>query len=143
MSIKIFKNQSTNTLVGQSNNDGLIIPKNRRGNFAVVTQAYIASTSTNTWHSNVQIYATNTSGLNVVDGSQGYGVKIYTGSLHPTERLWDDLPYGNKLRINNIGTSGDSDNTYRSLWIYTDIPSNSELGIYPFEIVIKSVEHPV
>lgn len=143
MSIKLLKDESISNIVGTSSADSLIIPKNRKSNFATVKLAYISNTSTNTWHSNISIYATSTSAIDVTNGSNGYGVKLYSGSLEPSNEFWDNLNYNNKVRINNIGTDGTADNNYYPLYIYTDVPSNSEIGIHRFQIVINSMEHSI
>ncbi len=143
MSLAIYKTEGTDYPVGTDQASSFVIGKNRRGNFTLTHKLYIASTSANTWHSNILIQTTTTSAINILDGSQGYGIKVYSGVLEPSNRTWDNIAYGNNVRINNIGTSGTADNTYRPLWVYTDVPSNTELGIYPFDILITSIEHPI
>lgn len=143
MSLNIFKTNDTSYAVGTDQESSFVIARNRKSNYPLVKKLYLASTSTNTWHSNIRVYGTTTSSLNVIDGSEGYGLKLYYGSLEPSTRLWDQISYGNTAMINNVGTSGTADNNMYPLWVCMYVPSNSELGLYPFDLVITSVEHPV
>lgn len=143
MSLKLYQAQSTNYLIGTSQSDSLIQGHNRRGNFPTIQEVYIQSTSTSEWYSNIEIYTTSTSGDDYYSGAAGFGVKLYYGVLQPSYKVWDQIPFGNREYISNIGTNGDPDLSYKSLWIYSHTPTNAEEGLYNFNIVIKSAQHPV
>lgn len=143
MSINVYKIEDTSYVVGTDQESSFVIAKNRKSNFSLVKKLYISSTSTDTWHSNITIFGSSTGAVNVVDGSQDFGLKLYYGSLEPSDKLWNNISYGNTARINNLGTSGSPDNSFYPLWLYIYSPSSVDLGIYPFDLIINSVEHPV
>jgi hypothetical protein len=93
---------------------------------------YIKNDNTSLWYSNIEILP-----VDLVDASPygdvsydetGWGVKLNEGGTEPTPSEWNDIDWGKKLPIEDIGSSlGADTTTYFPFWYLVTCPPNTDV----------------
>lgn len=91
---------------------------------------YIRNSNTARWYENITIKAVDTSGTDMVDGSQeGFSWKLIQKDIPPTDIEWDEVSSGNTLQLDtDLGNSAFADIiTYIPVWIRVQIPRGQNI----------------
>lgn len=141
--LQIYKDDSTDYPVGNTDEEALIVGKNKKGLFRTIKKVYLGHDDNTKWYSDIRIYCTSQGSMDLINGQDGYSVKLYSGTLTPSDYLWERIHPGNQVVISQIGESGNPDLNFKPLYITFESPSDAYTGIYDFEIVIEALERAV
>lgn len=91
---------------------------------------YLRNDSVETYYTDIVVETIDTSGENIVDGSENkFWWKLFEGDINPPQESWDLIEPGNSINISvNLGNSllGDIV-TFISIWVQVSVPRGLDI----------------
>ncbi len=138
--LKLYTAQEVDSYLDNTDARALVSGHNRRLLSPDIRQLFLRNDDAGKWHSDIVIRPVSV-GPDVTSGANGFGVKLYWGSLEPTERIWSSISWGNEIRIPSIGKVGEADQAYKPLWIRVAVAPVVDIGLYEATLEMDYVEH--
>lgn len=79
---------------------------------------YLRNDSALHTYAGITIVPNDSSGLSLVDGTEGFSWKLRAGNDRPVEAEWDSIADGNTINMSDINDS----NTYLPFWVRIEVP---------------------
>jgi hypothetical protein len=97
-------------------------------------QLYIRNNNSALWYSNIIISSYDATRTPTKDDSDyestGWGIKLSEGSEEPTEGVWENLLWNNRIEMDDIGSSASGDSTtYYPFWRLITCPPHTNIQI--------------
>lgn len=91
---------------------------------------YLNNDDANLWYSNIEVLPVDLVGASpygdVSYEETGWGIKLSFGSSEPTAAEWNNITWGRKISLSNIGSAGTPDtSTYYPFWYLVSCPPNT------------------
>ena len=84
---------------------------------------YVRNDDATKTYTNVAVSIIPSPVIDIVNGDDGYGIKLKVGSAQPTEQEWDSILLGNTISINggNVGSTA----IFHPFWVRIEIPAGA------------------
>jgi len=79
---------------------------------------YVRNDSIVHTYAGITLVPVDSSGLSLIDGTEGFSWKLKAGNDRPLEAEWDTILDGNTITLSNINDS----NTYLPFWVRIEVP---------------------
>ncbi len=98
------------------------------------TQVYIRNDDTDLWFSNIIIRPIDLVDANpygdIIFTETGWGIKLSAGDDEPTQGEWEDIEWGEKIDMPDIGSDSLADTTtYYPFWYLITCPPNTNAQV--------------
>ncbi len=90
---------------------------------AVIERLYYLANENNTSFTSVTLQPIASVANDIVNGEDGYSVKLKAGSAQPTAQEWDTIEEGNEVAMANIP----NDQTFLPFWIRVEVPRGASV----------------
>jgi hypothetical protein len=140
--IKIYREPNISSVADLTDANALVSGHNRRRFLPEIRKLYLRNDNVLTWASNLVLQATST-GLDIVNGTNGFGFKFSYGDLEPTDRVWQNTGYNAPILLNNIGTAMAPDTSFKPFWMRIEVSPYVDVSIYEARLLVSYVEHSI
>lgn len=140
--IRIYTSQDVGQFLDQTTARTLVSSHNRRAFVPDIQKLYYRNDDPLKWMSNIKIQATSSS-IDIVSGTNGFGVKFFQGDQEPSDRVWDKLNYNQPIQVNNLGTSAAPDTSFYPFWVRVEVSPITDVKLYQASFLSSYVEHAV
>lgn len=127
MSLNIYSNADSSTFfsVDGAFTNPIIYSLDGITGGTLVQQYYLRNDDDTKYYTSITISPYVESGDDITDGTNGFSWKLIGGSTQPLEQQWAITEEGNTLEMDNIGSSGNGDDTtYFPFWLRITVPHN-------------------
>ena len=125
MAIKVYSKPSVDSALssyGEQTNPFLITFDGRVGG-ARETKLYVRNDNLDRYYTGIIIQPYDLGETSIVDGTDEYSWKLYSGDQDPPIEYWIRLEPGNEISLDDIGSSTQGDiSTYLPFWVRVEIP---------------------
>ena len=95
---------------------------------------YLRNDDATKWFSNIRIQPADLEDANpygdVIYSETGWGVKLNAGANEPSQGQWEDLPWGNTIKMGDVGSDVLGDiATYYPFWYLITCPPNTDAKV--------------
>lgn len=92
---------------------------------------YVRNDESNKSYSGISLQPVLLEGTNIINGTDGFGWKLYAGDTQPLEEQWSLTSYANSITIPDIGSAILADvNTYEPFWLRISVPTGASIRSY-------------
>lgn len=89
---------------------------------------YVRNDASDRYYTGITVKPVYSSGDAIIDGTDGFGWKLYAGDSQPLEDQWDLLSYANTISVPDIGTAVVADTaTYEPFWLRIVVPKGASV----------------
>lgn len=125
MGLGIYNIADPNTSFSQdgANNSPVRFSVDGRTGDVIERLYYVRNDDTTQDYESVALSVTPNIAIDIVNGNDGYYIKLKEGSAQPTEQEWDNIDMGNSISINQGNVVGTA--TYYPFWIRIVVPAGA------------------
>lgn len=92
---------------------------------------YVRNDESDKSYSSISLQPVLLEGTNIINGTDGFGWKLYAGDTQPLEEQWSLVSYANSIVIPDIGSAILADvNTYEPFWLRISVPAGASIQSY-------------
>ena len=140
--IKIYSAPNVGAVLDLTDQNSIVSGHNRRAFIPDIRKLYVRNDDVTKWVSDITVQATST-GIDLINGTNGFGFKFFWGDIEPTNRVWQNIGYNNPINVSNIGTTLQADTSFHPFWMNVSVSPIVDVGLYEAKLVANYIEHAV